>query len=71
MKGHLLINKMQSQFPNPWSVLNCCLYCDRSFANTLLCLSYECMQSCVIHNSFALYGGDIICACPANKAECQ
>ena len=30
-----------------------------------------CMGSCAIHVSFALHGGDIICACCANKAECQ
>ena len=30
-----------------------------------------CVQSCAIHNSFALYDGEVICACRANKAECQ
>ena len=32
---------------------------------------YECMQFCAIHNSFASYGGDIICDCCTKKAECQ
>ena len=51
MKGRLLINKMQWQISNPLSVLNCCLYFDRSFINIVtgpsqinllltLCLSY-------------------------------
>ena len=34
-------------------------------------LCYRCVRSCAIHNSFALYGGDVIRACRAKKAECQ
>ena len=41
-KGHLLIIK--TQILNPLSVLNCCLYCDRSFINKY------CVQS-MIHKS--------------------
>lgn len=41
MKGHLLLNKMQSEISNPLSVVNGCLYfwqvlyryCDKSFIN--------------------------------------
>ena len=34
-------------------------------------LCYECMQSCVTHNSFASYDEDVIHACCTNKAGCQ
>ena len=34
-------------------------------------LCYGRVQSCVIHNSFASHGRDVIYACRANKAECQ
>ena len=29
------------------------------------------LQLCTIHNSFALYNGDAVPACCANKADCQ
>ena len=29
------------------------------------------VRSCVIHNFFPLYGGDVIHACCTKKAECQ
>ena len=32
-------------------------------------LCYSCEQLCVIHNSFALYGWDVICDCRAKKAK--
>ena len=32
---------------------------------------YQCMLLCMIHNSFALYGVDIIHGSRANKVECQ
>ena len=34
-------------------------------------LCYGCMGSCATHNSFASYDGDVVCACHANKADCQ
>ena len=34
-------------------------------------LCSRCVRSCMIHNSFASYDGDVIRACRANKAECQ
>ena len=42
--------------------------CMRGSSNVLC---YGCVQLFVMHNSFASYGGDIICACCANKTECQ
>ena len=38
MKGRLLVNKKQLQISNPFSVLNCCLYHDRSFINIVTTL---------------------------------
>ena len=44
---------------------NRCLCC----SSHALC--YGRMRSCATHNSFASYDGNIICACCANKADCQ
>ena len=32
---------------------------------------YGRVRSCAIHNSFASYDGDVICACRINKVDCQ
>ena len=34
-------------------------------------LCYGHVRSCAIHNSFASYDGDVICACRTNKIDCQ
>ena len=33
-------------------------------------LCYGCVQSCAIHNTFALHGGDVMHACHAIKTKC-
>ena len=39
------------------------------YSSHVLC--YGCVRSCVIHNSFASYDADVICACRANMADRQ
>ena len=61
------IEQWNSSGPSFQSVLgrNKCMCC----SSHTLC--YGRVRSCAIHNSFASYDGDVICACRTNKIDCQ
>ena len=46
----LLINKIQSQISDPLTVLNCCLYRDRSFMN-IVTSTWLCFKAHIIEQS--------------------
>ena len=63
--GHEKYNFIYNMIRQSVSGRNKCMYC----SSHVPC--YGSVQSCAIHNSFASYDGDVICACRTNKIDCQ